>query len=121
MVVFTATAGFLLGAAASAAAVTSLAINLALTTASIAYQSYRTSKLKAELDKRKQVNVAIDGEPFYLPLVYGQAKVSGGKVRHLLRNNYVFANESTTRLTEGPFFSSGTTYYKEISVSNTVT
>ncbi len=119
MVVFTATAGFLLGAAASAAAVTSLAINLALTTASIAYQSYRTSKLKAELDKRKQVNVAIDGEPFYLPLVYGQAKVSGGKVRHLLRNNYVFANESTTRLTEGPFFSSGTTYYKEISVSNT--
>jgi hypothetical protein len=112
MPVFTAIAGAILGAGASAAAISSLALNLALTTASIAYQIYRTNKLKAELDKRKQVNVAVDGEPFYLPVVYGRAKVSGGKVIHKLKNNFKFASEDSVKNTEGPFYSlTGSKYY----------
>ncbi len=114
--IFTAFFTSVIGLSAAAAAT---AVSLTLTVASMAYQQSRMRKLKAELDKRKQVNVAVDGEPFYLPVVYGRAKVSGGKVKHLLKSNYVFANESGSRLTEGPFFTSGVTYYKEISTYDT--
>jgi len=71
-----------------AAATVSTIVSLGFTVASIAYQQSRMRKLKAEMDKRKQVNVAIDGEPFYLSVVYGKAKVSGGKVKHLLKDSY---------------------------------
>ena len=72
-------------------AVLSTVVSLALTVASAAYQRSRMRKLQAEMDKRKQVNVAVDGEPFYLPIVYGKAKVSGGKVLHKLRSAYTHA------------------------------
>jgi hypothetical protein len=65
---------------------------LAMTFASVAYQQSRSNKLKAEMDKRKQVNVAIEGEPFYLPIVYGRAKVSGGKTTQKLRSIYTHAS-----------------------------
>jgi hypothetical protein len=67
------------------------ALSLAATAFSVAYQQHRANKLKAEMDKRKQVNVAIDGEPFYLPVVYGRAQVSGGKTRHKLKDSFVYA------------------------------
>lgn len=67
------------------------ALSLAATAFSVAYQQHRANKLKAEMDKRKQVNVAIDGEPFYLPVVYGRALVSGGKTRHKLKDSFVYA------------------------------
>jgi hypothetical protein len=119
MAIFTAIAGVILGAGAAAAAVTSLAISLAVTTASIAYQVYRTNKLKAELDKRKQVNVAVDGEPFYLSVVYGRAKVSGGKVKHKLKDSYVYAAETNNTVKQGPFYSLSDPkyYYKQVSTS----
>lgn len=80
---------------ASALAISTVAaqtlVSLALTVASAAYQQARMRKLQRELSNRKQVNVAIDGEPFYLPVVYGKAKVSGGKVKHLLKDSYKHA------------------------------
>ncbi len=85
MAFFTAFFTTVVGLSAAAAAT---AVSLTLTVASIAYQQSRMRKLRNELDKRKQVNVAIDGEPFYLPIVYGKAKVSGGKVYHKLKDSY---------------------------------
>lgn len=78
---------------------------------SIAYQRARQKKLQAELDRRKQVNVAVDGEPFYLPIVYGRAKVAGGKVKHLLKNNYVHADIAASGSNRTP--SSGFLYDSE--------
>ncbi len=99
MVVVSAIVG-LAGLAAGALAAVSVgtAISIGLTVASIAYQQSRMRKMKAELDKRKQVNVAVDGEPFYLPVVYGKAKVSGGKVLHKLKSSYVASNYTTTEM-----------------------
>jgi hypothetical protein len=85
---------FTIAAIISGTATLAQVASLALTIGSMAYQRARTNKLKAEMDKRKQVNVAIDGEPFYLPVVYGKAKVSGGKVLHKLRDKYT--HSSTT-------------------------
>lgn len=62
--------------------------SIIMTVASVVYQQARQNKLKNEMDKRKQVAFTVDGEPFYLPVVYGRAKVSGGKTRHSLRNHY---------------------------------
>jgi len=96
--------------------------SVVLTVASVAYQMYRTNKLKQELDKRKQVNIAVDGEPFYLPVVYGRAKVSGGKVLHKLKDGYAFANEpGLTKQVEGPFYSlsSPASYFKEVAIVET--
>lgn len=92
MAVFTAIIGGLATAIGVTTAVASTIVSLALTVASAAYQRSRMRKLQNEMDKRKQVNVAIDGEPFYLPIVYGKAKVSGGKVVHKLKSSYVHAN-----------------------------
>ncbi len=94
MVIFTSA----LIAAGVAATTASVIVSLGFTVASIAYQNARMRKLKAEMDKRKQVNVAIDGEPFYLPVVYGKAKVSGGKVKHLLKSTYVSASSPADEL-----------------------
>jgi hypothetical protein len=82
----------LVGAGVAAATAATI-VSLGFTVASMAYQQSRMRKLKNEMDKRKQVNVAVDGEPFYLPVIYGKAKVSGGKVKHLLKNSYVHVTD----------------------------
>lgn len=82
-------------------------LSLALTAASIAYQRRKAKKLAAEMDKRKEVGIAYDGEPFYLPVVYGRAKVAGGKTFHKLNNNYNHAAPYLP-MTRDP--SSGTNY-----------
>jgi hypothetical protein len=92
-------------------------VSIALTVASIAYQQSRMRKLKSEMDKRKQVNVAIDGEPFYLPIVYGRAKVSGGKVRHKLKDSYVYSAESdlnSSTVTQYSLTAGSESYFKEV-------
>jgi len=66
-------------------------LSLALTVASVAYQRRKAKKLAAEMDKRKEVRIAYDGEPFYLPVVYGRAVVAGGKTFHKLRDSFNFA------------------------------
>lgn len=66
-------------------------LSLALTAASIAYQRRKAKKLAAEMDKRKEVTVSYDGEPFYPYVAYGRCKLAGGKTLHRLNNSYTFA------------------------------
>lgn len=48
----------------------------------------KQKKLEAEMDKQKGFNIAIDGEPIHLPLIYGTQKVGGVRTYHKALNNY---------------------------------
>jgi hypothetical protein len=91
MAVFTAVIGFVAKALVISTAAASAIVSISLTVASMAYQQSRMRKMRAELDKRKQVAVAVDGQPFYLGVVYGRANVSGGKTKHRLKDSYTHA------------------------------
>lgn len=91
-------------------------LSLALTVASVAYQRRQAKKLKDEMDKRKSVNFSVDGEPFYLSVVYGRGKIAGGKVFHRLRNSFIFAEPAAELVREpaiGSNFDLANYYIKE--------
>jgi hypothetical protein len=79
----------------TAFAVGMMAIQAAITIASIAYQRSRAAKLKsqaeAEADKQKGFRLVGEGESQPISLFYGRNLVGGARVYHKVQGNYVYA------------------------------
>ena len=81
-----------------------------ISAASAAYQVVQAKKMKAQAqaaaDARKGFELVVEGEPEYLPIVYGRAMIGGTRTYHNTRNDFAFdaPNSDKSFLTGSPAY-----------------
>ena len=74
-------------------------VSIGLTVASAAYQAIRQSAARRaaaeRADAAKGFEIAVQGESFNIPIVYGRNKVAGGQTGYRVAGEYTFANADT--------------------------
>jgi hypothetical protein len=116
-----------LGAAGIITSATLVSVGSVVT--SMIYQRMRQKQMQAEmaaeLDKQKGFEIAVDGDTFDLKVVYGKAKIAGGKTHYRVRSDYTgwdYPPASATDIREpetGSLWVDGDTYFSVTKVEYT--
>ena len=119
MAIFTlgAAMGFTFGGL-SATALSALSMGTSMLYQRVRQKSMQ-SKMDANMDKQKGFSIAVDGEAFDLPILYGHGKVAGGRTYYEVKSDYqaftkllVDAEGGVREPATGDYYTAGETFFK---------
>jgi len=119
---------FTLLVAANVITLSTTALSILSLGTSMLYQRIRQKKMQdrmeADMDKQKGFEIAVDGEAFDLPVLYGRGKIAGGRTYYEVKSDY---NSFTNLLVDleggvrepatGAWYTADQTYFRIVTYS----